>query len=242
MNLNFEKKGRSITTLCQWKEYGHPKSETQWSEGRSAFLMADFAVNHKEEFCRVIREILKECDIEHQDFNCEPEAVAGLGKGMKRGGSRNHDLLMVGTKNCVIGVEAKVSERFEDSFKKIYKKQGNNNNTRAFVLNKFLTQGKNVEDVGSIGYQLFTATRATMNSAFQLGLPNSIQLIIVFTGDVKKEPNYDKNCKKNEEDFDAFLKVTKAENGLIEREIEGKSVKCWIKKVKVRIPDYSIEK
>ena len=81
-----------------------------------------------------------------------------------------------------------------------------------------------------------------MNSAFQLGLPNSIQLIIVFTGDVKKEPNYDKNCKKNEEDFDAFLKVTKAENGLIEREIEGKSVKCWIKKVKVRIPDYSIEK
>ncbi|MBO4482007.1 MAG: hypothetical protein J5719_05595 [Bacteroidales bacterium] len=228
MKIEFvTKKKEKIKCLHQWPR---PMKENQWQDGRSAKEMAKFAICHTEKFLNLIKRVLSECKIDEQDFECEPEAVAGLGKGMKSGGSRHHDILMKGN-SCVIGVEAKVSELFSE--------KNNIDIPRALALWDFFCKEEKKEDE-KIGYQLFTATRATMNSAVQLR--NAIQLIIVFTGDVKKEPNYDDKYNKNEEAFNYFLEVTKAENGLIEREIDGKSVKCWIKKVKVRLPDYSFEK
>ncbi len=237
---------KEIKSINDWKLYASPKGQDkQWVIGRSAYSMADFAINHNEKFNKVITDILNECEIDIQDFVCEPEAVAGLGKGMKRGGARNHDLLMRGTNNCVIGIEAKVSEPFDDIYRNVYKKQGGNDNTRAFALKKFLTPNKDVDD---IGYQLFTATRGTMVSAMNAGYKNAILLIIVFVGDIElsngeTQEKYEDTIKKNDEDFEKFLCATEAyDNGKIQREIEGKSINCWIKKIKIRVPDYTIAK
>ena len=61
--------------------------------------------------------MLRDCEIENQNFECYAEAPKGLGDGFGRG-NRHHDLLMTG-KNCVIGIEAKVSESFDqDSIEK----------------------------------------------------------------------------------------------------------------------------
>lgn len=244
METKFEKNNEKIKSIKDWKCYASPKGKDKhWILGRSAYSMADFAINHNENFNKVITDILNECEIDIQDFICEPEAVAGLGKGMKRGGARNHDLLMRGTNNCVIGIEAKVSETFDANFGDVQKKQGNNNGTRASELKKFLTPNK---DVDYIGYQLFTATRGTMISAMKAKRENAILLIIVFVGDIKlnngeTQEKYEDTIKKNDEDFEKFLCVTGADdNGKIQRKIEGKTINCWIKKIKIRIPDYTI--
>ena len=202
MKTEFRKTNK-IQSIKDWEKYSAPKKKNQWVEGRSAWSMADFAINHNENFNGVITRILKECNIEIQDFKCEPESIAGLGKGMKRGGQRNHDLLMVGTKNCVIGIEAKVSETFDNAYIDVYKEQGGNHRTRAFALKEFLAPEENVDN---IGYQLFTSTRGAMISAIKAGYRNAILLIIVFVGEIKLNKgetpeSYEKIIKKNDEDF-----------------------------------------
>ena len=120
---NLKKNNKEIKSIEGLGKYASPKGkDVHWVKGRSAYSMAEFAIKHKENFNKVITDILNECKIDIQDFVCEPEAVAGLGKGMKTGGARNHDLLMVGSKNCVIGIEAKVSETFDDIYRNVYKK------------------------------------------------------------------------------------------------------------------------
>lgn len=235
-------KGNEVKTIDDWKLYAAPKGKgKQWVEGRSAWCMADFAINHPKQFQSMITDILKECAIELQNFSCEPEAVAGLGKGMKSGGQRNHDLLMIGSMNCVIGIEAKVSESFDEPFGKVYEK-GGNKKARAYALKKFLTPEK---DVDKIGYQLFTATRGSMVSAMKAGYTNAILLIIVFEGKIKlnkgeTEEDYEQTIKKNDEDFVKFLKNVGADgHGMIQRVIEGKTINCWIKKIKINIPTYT---
>ena len=240
---------KEIKSINDWKLYASPKGQDkQWVIGRSAYSMADFAINHNENFNKVITDILNECKIEIQDFKCEPEATAGLGKGMKKGGSRNHDLLMVGTKNCVIGIEAKVSESFDNNWRDVQKEQGDNDDTRAFALKKFLTPNKDC--INDIGYQLFTATRGTMMSAMKERYENAILLVIVFVGeDIKRnsgenEKKYDENIKKNDNDFAQFLCAVDAHgNGMIQRKIGRETINCWIKKVKIEIShDYTIAK
>ena len=242
METEFFKKNNKIKTIQEWKEYAGPKGkEKQWVKGRSAWTMADFAINHNEKFNDMINQILKECDIEIQNFKCEPEATAGLGKGMKRGGARNHDLLMVGNKNCVIGIEAKVSETFDHKFIDVYKRQGGDNSTRAFALKEFLAPKKNVDE---IGYQLFTATRGTIISAKKIGYEKSILLIIVFVGDItlnkgETPEKYENIIKKNDEDFSKYLEtIESSDKGMIQREVDGKTMRCWVKKIKICIPEY----
>lgn len=245
MKTEFIKNNEIIETIDDWRRHASPKGKDKhWVVGRSAYSMADFAIYHNEKFKEVVSRILKECELHEQDFKCEPEATAGLGRGMKRGGPRNHDLLMIG-KNCVIGIEAKVSETFDANWGDVQKeqreKQGNDN-IRALALKEFLTPDKNVDD---IGYQLFTATRGTMISAMKAGYKNAILLIIIFEGDIvlnngETRDEYEKTIEKNDNDFEKFLRAINSENGKIQREIEGKTINCWIKKVKIRISDYTI--
>ena len=249
MKIEFLKTNK-IQSIKDWECYAPPKDKDKhWKPGRSAYSMADFAINNNENFKKVITDILKDCKIDIQDFECEPEATAGLGRGMQRGGPRNHDLLMVG-KNCVIGIEAKVSETFDRKWgfvqNKQSKKQGNDN-TRASELRKFLTPDKPDNVVNDIGYQLFTATRGTMISAMKAGFENAVLLVIVFEGKVElniceTDEKYNKVVKNNDDDLAKFLCAIGAKEGKIRREIEGKTINCWIKKVKIRIPDYTIVK
>ena len=249
MNIRYEKKGMAIDSLKAWKELGNPKKDNQWKEGRSARLMAELAIERKPEFAKLVSDLLAECGIAEQDFVCEPEAATGLGKGMGRGGSRKHDLLMRGN-DCVIGIEAKVSEIFDEEIgKRLKSNEGNkksnegnkkskesNKSTRAQSLIECLIPEKNQDKVMGIGYQLFTATRGTMCAASKHGMEKCIMLVITFKGNVEKKPNYDANCAKNAKDFDDFLKATGADgNGLIVKDISGKDISCWIKHIDVTV-------
>ncbi len=195
--------------------------------------MAKLAIDSKPYFAKRVSELLAECGIAEQDFVCEPEAKTNLGKEMYRGGPRNHDLLMRGN-DCVIGIEAKVSELFDEEIGKRLECKEGNRSKRAEKLIEFLMPGKAQEDVKKIGYQLFTATRGTMCAALEHGVEKSIMLVITFKGNVEKEDDYDTLCAKNAEDFDDFLKATGADgNGRIAREIGNKAVSCWIKHIDV---------
>lgn len=235
MNIRFEKKGKAIDSLEAWEELGKPKKNSHWKEGRSAFLLAELAIERKPEFAKRVSDLLAECGIAEQDFVCEPEAAAGLGKGMCRGGARKHDLLMRGN-DCVIGIEAKVSESFGEEIGKRLEIEEGNRSKRAERLIEFLMPGKAQDNVKRIGYQLFTATRGTMCAALEHGVEKSIMLVITFKGNVEKEKNYDANCAKNAKDFDDFLKATGADgNGQIVRDISGKDISCWIKHIDVTV-------
>lgn len=235
MNIRYEKEGMAIDSLEAWKKLGKTKKDDQWKEGRSARLMAELAIERKPEFAKRVSDLLAECGIAEQDFVCEPEAKTCLGEEMYPRGPRNHDLLMLG-KDCVIGIEAKVSEPFGKEIGKQQKSTKGNISKRAELLRKFLMPDKTQDEVSGIGYQLFTATRGTMCAALEHGVEKCIMLVITFKGNVEKEDDYDTLCAKNAEDFDDFLKATGADgNGRIAREIGNKAVSCWIKHIDVTV-------
>lgn len=239
MKIIFKKEGKEIRILEDWKELGHPKSEMQWKDGRSSKEMARFALSDK--FKDVITDVLKRCNIEEQDFVCEPEATTSLGPGFNPG-CRNHDLLMIG-KDCVIGIEAKVSESFDDEISKVLKEQeskySNIAQTRAYKLIQYFRINNSI-DYNSIGYQLFTSTRGTIYAAKDS--KHCINLIIVFTGniDTNNEKHFAENCKKNDKDYKDFRALIGAtEQGSF---LTKEGVSCWLKKIKVRITStYEIE-
>ena len=235
MNIRYEKEGMAIDSLEAWKKLGKTKKDDQWKEGRSARLMAELAIERKPEFAKRVSDLLAECGIAEQDFVCEPEAAAGLGKGMCQGGPRKHDLLMRGN-DCVIGIEAKVSELFDEEIGKRLESEEGKECKRAKSLIERLIPEKNQDEVSGIGYQLFTAARGTMCAALKHGMDKCVMLVITFKGNVEKEKNYDANCAKNAKDFDDFLKATGADgNGQIVRDISGKAISCWIKHIDVTV-------
>lgn len=232
MIFRFKKKDEEITSLDSWKKLGHPKSENQWKDGRSSKEMARFALSDR--FKEIIAEVLLQCKIEEQVFDCEPEAATSLGKGFNRG-YRNHDLLMKG-QNCVIGIEAKVSESFDDEISNVIKEQtpnySNQTETRAYKLIQYFKKDSSIDE-SSIGYQLFTSTKGTIEEAKKNKVNKCINLILVFTGDVEKEKDYEKNCQKNDQDYKAFHNLigASADGSFTVRD----GISCWLKKIKINI-------
>lgn len=229
MNIRFIKNGNPITSE-NWESSWMPKKAEQWKDGRSSKELAKLC--QRDSFKLLISKVLLECNIEEQDFDCEPESKSSLGAGFGRGGCRNHDLLMIG-KNCVIGIEAKVSEPFDKKFYMVLSEQMKNHfdetkSTRAYKLKEHLTKGKNAND---IGYQLFTATRGTINAAISTKRRKCIFLVLVFEGNVIKENNYNIKVKNNNIDFNNFRKATGTDKGPATYE----GIECWIKKEIVRI-------
>jgi DNA-directed RNA polymerase sigma subunit (sigma70/sigma32) len=181
----------------------------------------------------VISQVLTSCGITEQDFTCTPEYKSSLGKGFGRGGCRNHDLLMEGDEDCIIGVEAKVSESFDKDWinaLNIQKKKTNEEDTRAYRLRKRLVKFDS-QEVDKIGYQLFTATRATINYAIEKKKNKCIVLVIVFEGEIDKGNKYEEKVAKNNKDFVEFCKAVGVQDGKIK--IDG--IECWIKKVTINI-------
>lgn len=156
-----------------WKTTAGLKSASQWKPGYSAAEFAHFVLDHKEEFRHIISSILSLCNLStDQELDGEPEATSSLGKGFCRGGCRNHDLLLVG-EDCVIGIEAKVKETFDNPIGKVIEEQKNSGKkakseteTRGYKLFHYLTgKDKLSEEDNKLMYQLFTATRGTIEAA-----------------------------------------------------------------------------
>ena len=232
MQITFKNKKGEVINDSNWEASWKPKNETQWKDGRSSKEFAKFASNECF-FPKLISQVLTSCGIAEQNFECTPEAKSSLGKGFRSGGCRNHDLLMEGDEDCIIGVEAKVSESFDKDWINALneqKKKNNEEDTRAYRLRKRLVKFDN-EEVDKIGYQLFTATRATINYAIEKKKNKCIVLVIVFEGEIDKEKSYDEKVEKNNKDFSEFCKVVGVQDGKIN--IDG--IECWIKKVTVNI-------
>lgn len=236
MKIEFKKGGQILTNLQEWEKVGNPKSSNQWKPGRSAMEMAKFALSNS--FETAIKKVLKECNIKEQNFVCEPEAKTSLGKGFNRGGCRNHDLLMIG-EDCIIGIEAKVSESFDNDIDKVLKEQAvkyrNQSDTRADKLIKYLWKESNTPD---IGYQLFTSTRGTLVASSENKYKKCIMLVIVFNGNVEEENDYKRNLKRNNDHYNGFLSGVGADSkGHISRKVNNEEIDCWIKKLDVTISD-----
>ena len=232
MKITFKKDDKTINSLGAWKTNGAPKLSKQWKEGCSAYAMAFYAMKHYDEFVKTIQSVLESCGLQQQDFVCEPEASIGLGTGMKRGGPRVHDLLMVG-KDCVICIEAKVSEPFGGNISSVNKKQKEKSTaTRAEALWDFCIRNNTSIDESPIGYQLFTATRGTMCSAIKANKVNCIMLVLSFIAGAKEK----KVKEKNEDDYKSFLCAINADpNDMIIRTIENTEIKSWLRMEHVNI-------
>lgn len=227
----FNNKGIEIKTIDQWPK---PMRSNQWKDGRSAMLLAEFVLNAQESFCELIASVLKGCNIELQDFKCEPEASKGLGDRFGRG-NRHHDLLMIG-ENCVIGIEAKVSESFdkESIGKKLEEKEKTKRERAEKLIDTLIPKDKRADkEYLNLPYQLFTATRSTISCAEKMKKSYSIFLVIDFIGDVLKDKDYDEKCRKNREAFEAFVGFTGADNAGCIPQVG--STKFWIKKAEVEV-------
>lgn len=239
MEIKFKNKQGNDIVESNWESSWSPKAKQQWKDGHSSKEFAKFALS--DSFLILISQVLKSCDIDEQDFECVPEAATSLGEGFCRGGCRNHDLLMKGSKDCIIGVEAKVSEPFQRDWEKELAKQKEKNkekDTRAYKLREYLAiKEKNVD---KIGYQLFTSTRGTINNAIVNKKKKCIILIIVFDGEIDDKDNkYEEKVKKNNEDFNSFCESIGVENN---KPIYRDEIECWIKKVTVHVSqNYSFE-
>ena len=211
----------------QWFQVAPPAGKKrQWKNGRSAKELARFATNPS--FNEFIKKILKKGGIKEQDFHCEPEAKTSFGKRMGKGGPRNHDLLMIG-EDCVIGVEAKVSESFGNTINKEW--DDNKKKKRITgLLNYFSKNYTLLDSPDKISYQLLTATVGTVLEAIRNEKKKAIVLVIVFTGNVDKEKSYDTHCEKNDIAFTTFKNEFFNVNP---REIQG--VECLICEKKVCI-------
>lgn len=236
MIITFKKKDSCIRDLQDWEKVGNPKSSVHWKPGRSSMEMAKFALSNS--FEDAIKKVLDECNIKEQNFVCEPEAKNSLGKGFNRGGCRNHDLLMIG-EDCLIGVEAKVSESFDKDIDKVLEEQtpnySNKSDTRAYKLIKYLWQKDNIPNVG---YQLFTSAKGTLVASEKNNFKKCILLVIVFNGNVEKERDYEKRIERNNKHFQKFLSGIGAnDEGLISRTENNQEINCWIKKLEITISD-----
>ncbi len=232
MKITFKKGDKTINSFGAWETNGAPKLSKQWKKGCSAYAMAFYAMKHYDEFVKTIQSVLESCGLQQQDFVCEPETSIGLGKGMKRGGPRVHDLLMVG-KDCVICIEAKVSEPFGGNISSVNKKQKEKSTaTRAEALWDFCIRNNTSIDESPIGYQLFTATRGTMCSAIKANKVNCIMLVLSFIAGAKEK----KVKEKNEDDYKSFLcAINAAPNDMIIRTIENVEIKSWLRMEHVNI-------
>lgn len=233
MKIEIKNNKGIIESIDQWPR---PMRQNQWKDGRSALLLADFVLNPKSSpvFHELIATVLKQCNIVEQGFVCEPEAKRGLGKDFGSG-NRNHDLLMIGEHDGVIGIEAKVSEPFGNYSIDDIIVNGDTEGKRNRAEQLINTLAPNsYRDSKQKNYQLFTALQSTLSCAEKSSeLKNIIFLVIVFTGDVLKEKNYEERCRKNNETFKSFLEYINAdESGQI---LKDKPINCWVKKVEVEV-------
>ena len=241
-------KSLAVKTVEDWYNYAPPKdAKKQWKDGRSAKELARFACSGR--FNLLIQTLLKECHLKNQDFIGEPEAETyfptkeplNLGKN----GPRNHDLLLIG-KDCVIGVEAKVSESFDETIQEKWNRLDKTENQKNRVLGlvkyimgdsfaEYQTVESLPEEIKALRYQLFAATVGTVEEAIKRKLQKAIVLVIVFTGNIDPGIGYSDSIGRNNCDYNDF--VSKCMDGGM-KVIQG--VECTI--IKKEIPvTYPIE-
>lgn len=179
-------KTNEIHSADEWYRYAPPKRSTQWKDGRSAKLLAEYATSRN--FVNDISTWIDECGYKKPEaLECEPEAVTSL---PGQGDGCNHDLLITGD-DFMIGVEAKVSETFGNIIDKELKNASKNKKKRISTLLNYINP--HPQSAGSYRYQLLTGLTGTLLATKKKKMKKCLFLIIVFTGDVDIPPKEQKN-------------------------------------------------
>lgn len=228
-------KTTKITNETIWFRVAPPKGgEAQWKDDFSAKELAKFVTRNSGLFGDLIEGVMRETGIKTTfPLIGEPEVETEI-PGSNREG-RNHDLLLYNENDdVVIGIEAKVDEPFGNN-KSISQENNTNSKDKAaricWLMNTVLP-GRNIEEeeVGTLKYQLFTATAGTLLEAVKKGKEKCVFLVLSFHRN-------DKPVKEvNKKSFDEFKRIVCGENNnsqefTVEYEDNKtefkKKVKCW---------------
>lgn len=242
------KKENTINDITTWLKYAEPEGGmSQWVEGRSAMEFARYMTSSNGSLPLELDAYLKSIGIKCGNFVCYPEEVTSFtGYNLGSGSGRHHDGLLV-CNEIVVGVEAKVSEPFDNSIsykmehaKKNHDK-GENMRIRLYNSLKILKPSfddQTLESVPSLMYQLISGTVGTIIEARNRNVRKAAFIVIEFVGDVKQEKNYDDKVKENQKAFEDFIKFI----GLTEKKDEEcfidvyeDSLRVWIKKLKIKV-------
>lgn len=235
------KKENIIKDITTWFKYAEPEGgESQWEEGRSALEFARYMTSNNGSLPIEIEKYLSSINLKAKEFCCCPEEVTSYkGYDLGSGSGRHHDGLLI-SKECVVGIEAKVSEPFDKSIKE--KLIGASDNMHKRIMNsvkmiKTDYADETLTSVEHIMYQLISGTVGTIIEAKNRDIHNAVFLIIEFTGDVKKEAYYDRKIEANKKSYNEFLVFL----GLANKEDKDrflsfeKGLRLWIKKINITI-------
>jgi hypothetical protein len=211
-----QKKGCPISCLDDWARLGGPKAASQWQEGRSAMELARSWLGVGSP--TIPREIAEALSTNAEfgpviQWSAEPEVQ--LRFDAFAGGTRNTDLFVRAEDSrghFLIAVEGKADEPFGETVAQAYGAAGrrSNGNPRSGALERvrnlitalFDTSIDAEPAVGSLRYQLLTATAGVIAAARRVGQPRTILLVQEF----RTQRTTDSKLKRNARDLDAFLR------------------------------------
>ena len=242
------KKENIIKDLTSWFRYAEPEGgESQWEEGRSAMEFARYMTSSKGQLPTEIQKYLSSIGFDKEDYLCMPEEVTSYDDyDLGNGSGRHHDGLLV-SDHHIIGIEAKVSESFDNSVSKkmeaAKKNSGGGKNMRKRIFNslKMIKEDfddNSLESVGDLMYQLISGMIGTIIEANKRKKDKAVFLIIEFSGDVKKEKSYANNVRRNHESYDYFLRFLGLnDKNDIDRYIitSGGKLRVWIHKLSIEV-------
>ena len=252
MKLKIEKTN-VINDVSTWFRFAEPEGgAAQWKAGRSAMEFARYMTTAKPgQMPDEIEQYLNGIGFNVCQFICYPEEVTSFdGYNLGKGSGRHHDGLLV-SDNCLVGIEAKVSESFDKSIsKKIEGAKSNSDdgeNMRDRIVNSlklikpdFDKVSLSDEKIGSLMYQLVSGTVGTIIEADKRNISKASFLIIEFVGDVERETNYKSKVEDNQKAYDNFLEFL----GLSGKEdserylninLKDKTIQIWFAKIQISI-------
>lgn len=241
-------KTHTITDLSTWFKYAEPEGgEKQWVVGRSAMEFARYMTNSKNGLPKEIADYLIEIGINSLSAICIPEHVTDFPSEFGTGSGRHHDGLLI-LEECVVGIEAKVSESFDVTIAKWLRKGENNKDRGKNRLERIsesikLISTKPFEEAKGLYYQLVSATIGTILEAVRNKKNKACLLVIEFGGDIDEggtHKNYIKSIQNNAKAFKDYLEFLGIDNrsdkeSKITVNYNDYSVDLWIKKLHIDI-------
>ena len=222
--------GKTISSLEDWSDlYRAAKKEKHWKEGRSAYSVADFILNHggTAHLESRLSEVLRQ---ETSISLIIPEKEVSF-DGFRHG--RVHDLgicaTVGGDKHLFVGVEAKVNEKFskeirdelEAAEKELLKRPNSKKVQRVKALPTRFSPKLDVSAMLDIRYQLLHGTVGTVAARQRNGEPYDLYVFYVL---VFKTSLYDEQKgAENHRDYQCF--IGRAEGSSIAHpEVEAHSI------------------
>jgi hypothetical protein len=205
--MRIEKNGQAIKDIEDWRNYGGPKREMQWSVGRSAFECAhawcsDSGLSVPQELIQLLdsHPVMQAAKF----ISATPEYRVRFDR--LRGEPRNSDMVAVAENEAgiiAISIEAKADELFGDSLQEIYRKgneklscgQKTNAIIRLENLKKSLLPNETgkAPDDDALRYQLLTGVAGSLAFALEVGADKAVFIVHEFITDKTKDAKHEAN-------------------------------------------------